>query len=61
MGPITERRSYNRYNDGLPMFFTDWRSNNFYNAVMLNYSVGGISFKSKLPIKPGSDILGTRK
>ncbi len=61
MSPDTEQRHYNRDNDGLPMVFTDWRSNNFYTAVMLNHSTGGISFKSKFPVEPGSDVLVTIK
>ena len=57
MNKDDDRRSYKRINLKFSITFTDWSSNNFHNATTRNCGLGGISFKTDIALKPGTDIL----
>ena len=56
MTGFDDKRRYKRYNLNASMVYAYHDSNFFYQARMCNYCKGGMCFRSKNAIAPGSDI-----
>ena len=54
---LTIKRGYARNYKGAPIIFSNFGDDKYNNALMQNFSVGGMHFVSNSAIRPGSDII----
>ena len=53
---LTIKRGYARNYKGAPIIFSNFGDDRYNNALMQNFSVGGMHFVSNSAIRPGSNI-----
>jgi hypothetical protein len=56
MQKIDERRVFERYDNVVPIVYAYHDTDQFFHAVMCNYSNEGMCFKTSKAVDPGSDV-----
>jgi len=56
MSPDTERRGHERNNVEAPIVFAEWKSKDYREANLCDFSKSGMSFESETLLRPGADV-----
>ena len=56
MAEYIEKRAYERYDYEAPIGYKYYDKNDYYDAKIYNYSMGGMCFESDYAIQHGADI-----
>ena len=51
-----EKRAFERLSDVTPIVFSYFNKKSYFDAQILNYSAGGICFKSSFSVQPGTTL-----
>ena len=51
-----ERRVFERYDHDAPIVYAYHDTDRFFQALMCNYSIGGMCFQTSKAVDPGSDV-----
>ncbi len=54
--PFAEQRAYTRSSHSAPILYEFYNTNNFYQAVMRNHSMGGMCFEAEFALPKGVEI-----
>lgn len=54
--PLAEQRAYKRHSYTAPILYEFYKTNNYYQAIMRNHSMGGMCFEAEFALPKGVEI-----